>query len=39
MLTIELIEEAAARISSRVHRTLVLTSRAFNEVAGRQVFF
>src|SRR5438132_13941370 len=39
MLTIELIKEAAARISSRVHRTPVLTSRAFNEMAGRQVFF
>src|SRR5437667_3952775 len=39
MLTIELIEEAAARISSRVHRTPVLTSRSFNEVAGCRVFF
>ncbi len=39
MLTIELIKEAAARISSRVHRTPVLTSRAFNEAAGREVFF
>lgn len=39
MLTIELIKEAAARMSGHVHRTPVLTSRAFNERAGCEVFF
>jgi threonine dehydratase len=39
MLTAELIREAAARIKPFVHRTPVLTSRAFNEAAGCQVFF
>ncbi len=39
MLTLELIKEAAARIQGRVHRTPVLTSRAFNERAGCEVFF
>src|SRR5438874_4432445 len=39
MLTLELIKEAAARIVGRVHRTPVLTSRSFDEVAGCQVFF
>src|SRR3989454_9665906 len=39
MLTLELIKEAAARIAGRVHRTPVMTSRSFNEVAGRKVFF
>jgi len=39
MLTLELIKEAAARIAGRVHRTPVVTSRSFNEVAGREVFF
>jgi threo-3-hydroxy-L-aspartate ammonia-lyase len=39
MLTIELIREAAARIDGRVHRTPVMTSRSFNEVAGCEVFF
>jgi threo-3-hydroxy-L-aspartate ammonia-lyase len=39
MLTIELIREAAARIDGRVHRTPVLTSRSFNEVADAEVFF
>src|SRR5229473_8004627 len=39
MLTLELIKEAAARIAGRVHRTPVMTSRSFNEVAGREVFF
>jgi threo-3-hydroxy-L-aspartate ammonia-lyase len=39
MLTLELIKQAAARISGRVHRTPVITSRSFNEVAGREVFF
>jgi len=39
MLTLKLIKEAAARIAGRVHRTPVMTSRSFNEVAGREVFF
>src|SRR5882762_10663058 len=39
MLTIDLIKQAAARIAGRVHRTPVVTSRSFNEVAGREVFF
>ena len=39
MLTLELIKEAAMRIAGRVHRTPVMTSRSFNEAAGREVFF
>ena len=39
MLTIDMINAARDRISSRIHRTPVLSSRLFNEVAGRQVFF
>jgi threo-3-hydroxy-L-aspartate ammonia-lyase len=39
MLTFDLIEEAAARIAPRIHRTPVVTSHSFNEAAGRQVFF
>jgi threonine dehydratase len=39
MLTLDLIKQAAARIAGRVHRTPVATSRAFNEVAGCEVFF
>jgi len=39
MLTIETIKAARERISSRIHRTPVITSRLFNEVAGKQVFF
>jgi threo-3-hydroxy-L-aspartate ammonia-lyase len=39
MLTIELIKEAAARIAGHIHRTPVITSRSFNERAGRDVFF
>jgi threo-3-hydroxy-L-aspartate ammonia-lyase len=39
MLTIALIKEAAARIRNHIHRTPVLTSRAFNEAVGREVFF
>src|SRR2546423_5317435 len=35
MLTLELIKEAMARIHSRVHRTPVITSRAFDEAASR----
>ena len=39
MLTIQLIREAHERIAGRVHRTPVMTSRSFNEVAGCEVFF
>lgn len=39
MLTFDLIRQAAARIAGRVHRTPVMTSRSFNEIAGCQVFF
>src|SRR5947199_9389227 len=39
MLTLELIQQAAARISGRVHRTPVVSSRSFNEAAGCEVFF
>lgn len=39
MLTLDLIQEARERISSRIHRTPVLSSRQFNEVAGKEVFF
>lgn len=39
MLNVDQIHEARERISSRIHRTPVLTSRQFNEVAGKEVFF
>jgi threonine dehydratase len=39
MLTFQSIKEAAARIADHIHRTPVLSSRAFNESAGKQVFF
>lgn len=39
MLTTEMIREAQARLRTLVHRTPVLTSRAFDEAAGRRVFF
>ena len=39
MLTLDLIKQAASRIAGRVHRTPVITSRAFNDVAGYEVFF
>jgi threo-3-hydroxy-L-aspartate ammonia-lyase len=39
MLTTDLIQQARERISSRIHRTPVVTSEQFNEVAGKQVFF
>jgi threo-3-hydroxy-L-aspartate ammonia-lyase len=34
-----MINEARGRIASRIHRTPVLTSRQFNEAAGKEVFF
>lgn len=39
MLTIEQIKTAAERIRGHVHRTPVVTSRSFNEAAGKEVFF
>src|SRR5690349_10281113 len=39
MLTIQLINEAAARIRSHIHHTPVLTSRSFNDAVAKQVFF
>lgn len=39
MLNIEMIHEARDRIGSRIHRTPVVTSRQFNQVAGKEVFF
>jgi threonine dehydratase len=39
MLTIDMIQKARERIGSRIHRTPVLTSRQFNEAAGKEVFF
>src|ERR1044072_2119371 len=39
MLTTDLIQAAHERISSRIHRTPVVKSRQFDEVAGKQVFF
>ncbi len=39
MPNIEMIQEARERIHSRIHRTPVVTSRQFNEVAGKEVFF
>jgi threonine dehydratase len=39
MLTIDFIREAEARIRPLVQRTPVLTSRTFDEAAGRRVFF
>jgi threonine dehydratase len=39
MLNIEMIREARERITSRIHRTPVVTSRQFNEAAAKEVFF
>jgi threonine dehydratase len=39
MFTTDLIHEARERITRRIHRTPVVTSRQFDEVAGKQVFF
>ena len=39
MLTLDLIRQAQARVAGRIHRTPVVTSRSFNQVAGREVFF
>jgi threo-3-hydroxy-L-aspartate ammonia-lyase len=39
MLNFDMIQAARERIASRIHRTPVMTSRQFNEVAGKKVFF
>jgi threonine dehydratase len=39
MLTLEFIREASARLAPHVHRTPVMSSRAFNRAAGREVWF
>jgi threonine dehydratase len=39
MLTLDLIKQAAERIRGHVHRTPVMTSHAFNQTVGREVFF
>jgi threonine dehydratase len=38
-VTIEDVRQAAGRIGSIVHRTPVLTSRTFNKLTGREVYF
>jgi len=39
MLTFQSIKDAATRIVAHIHRTPAITSRAFNEAVGKQVFF
>src|SRR2546428_3143032 len=39
MLTLDHIQQAQARIAGRIHRTPIMTSQSFNQVAGRLVFF
>lgn len=39
MLNLEMIRAARERIGSRIHHTPVITSRQFNDVAGKEVFF
>ena len=39
MLDIQTIREARERIGARIHRTPVITSRQFDEAAGKEVFF
>ena len=39
MLEIKQIYEARERIASRIHRTPIVTSRQFNQAAGKEVFF
>ncbi|MDQ2855725.1 MAG: pyridoxal-phosphate dependent enzyme, partial [Acidobacteriota bacterium] len=39
MLSFQMIQDAAERIAGHIHHTPVVTSRAFNEAAGKQVFF
>jgi threo-3-hydroxy-L-aspartate ammonia-lyase len=39
MLTLDIIRQAQARVAGRIHRTPVMTSRSFNQVAGHEVYF
>jgi threonine dehydratase len=39
MLTLDLIHQAQTRIAGRIHHTPVVTSKSFNRIAGRAVFF
>ncbi|MDQ1592572.1 MAG: threo-3-hydroxy-L-aspartate ammonia-lyase [Pyrinomonadaceae bacterium] len=39
MLTLDFIREARERIAPHVHHTPVMSSRAFNAIAGREVWF
>ncbi len=39
MLAFEDVQEAARRLSDRIHRTPVITCRSFDEVVGASVFF
>jgi threo-3-hydroxy-L-aspartate ammonia-lyase len=39
MLTIDTIQDARERIGSRIHRTPVITSRQFNQIPGKEVYF
>ena len=39
VLSLQLIKEAAVRITGHVHRTPVISSRTFNQLAGKEVFF
>lgn len=39
MLPLDLIRQASERIKSHIHRTPVVTSRSFNQIAGKEVFF
>lgn len=39
MLSMKLINEARERLDSKIHRTPVLSSSMFNDIAGKQVFF
>jgi threonine dehydratase len=39
MLTLDLIKQAHERIAPHIHRTPVMSSRSFDEVAGCEVFF
>ncbi len=39
MLTLELIKGAAMRLRGRIHRTPIITSRFFNELSGKEVYF
>jgi threonine dehydratase len=39
MVNIDSIRAARERISQRIHRTPVITSRQFNQLVGKEVFF